>query len=211
MSLLSDRWTEKVFRRLAHPSASYDQGTGILGRVVLDAYHSPHRKYHTVQHLNECFEVLDRIFPNAPTEVEVGLWFHDVVYETHDTDNEERSAAYAEEILGMLKADTQVVAKIKSLILATKHEVVPADPMAQMLVDVDLAILGEDPAKFDTYDRQIREEYVWVPDEAYKMGRKKVLQRFIDRDWVYSTKEMRRAGYEGRAQENLRRAIANLG
>src|SRR5215475_7614762 len=67
---------------------------------VLDRYSEPHRHYHTHQHLAECFERVQEIISLAehPAEVNVGLWFHDVIYDTQRHDNEERSADWARRV-----------------------------------------------------------------------------------------------------------------
>lgn len=181
-------------------------------KVLREAYNKPPRAYHTIFHIDACFRVLDRVFPNAPPEVEFALWFHDAIYDTHSLSNEEESADFA-----ALQLDPGMgwkenfIANVRSLILATKHNALPKNDLEAMVVDVDLSILGEDKKTFDYYERQIREEYSWVRDEGFKQGRINVLQGFLDRDWIYSTKTMRQNGYEGRAQENLRRSLAALG
>src|SRR5687768_11341722 len=60
---------------------------------LIARYSEPHRKYHTVRHLNDCFAKLDEIRTVAerPAEVEVGLWFHDAIYE-RSNQNEAKSA-----------------------------------------------------------------------------------------------------------------------
>jgi predicted metal-dependent HD superfamily phosphohydrolase len=78
-----------------------------------------------------------------------------------------------------------------------------------LVVDVDLAILGEDGARFDEYERQVREEYAWVPDLMYRRTRAEVLQRFLDRGSIYSTAGMREWGEE-RARANLERSLGRL-
>ena len=48
---------------------------------VLARYSEPHRKYHTMQHLNECFVHLENVrsLCEHPAEVELALWFHDAI------------------------------------------------------------------------------------------------------------------------------------
>lgn len=197
--------------------------------ALLTAYSEPHRHYHTCEHLMACFQVLDRVFPRRPVPpdpltpldplhdaralVELALWFHDYTYDTkaEPGENERQSADEAEDIVvNGLGLPALAAAEVKNLILATRHTEAPTSREAKILVDVDLSILGESPEVFDAYEAQVRKEYAWVPDEAFKAGRKNVLKGFLDREWVYSTPEMRKTGYEGRAQTNLRRALARL-
>lgn len=70
------------------------------------------------------------------------------------------------------------------------------------LVDIDLAILGADPARFAEYDTQVREEYRWVPESVYRSKRREVLAGFLARPAIYGTGRFR-DHLEGRARENL--------
>lgn len=197
---------------------------------ILSAYSEPGRAYHTVEHLMACFQVLDRVFPVRVLDpalpppsgvtnltpgqknlVELALWFHDITYDTHANDNEAQSAEVAMEVLRNGLDLPRLAEPVRDLILATKHDAAPTTLEAQVLVDVDLSILGESTTTFEAYEQQIRAEYAWVPELAYKEGRAKVLNHFLDREWIYSTPEMRRTGYEGRAQDNLRRSLKALG
>lgn len=169
------------------------------------------REYHTIEHIKACFNVLDRVFPKPDPAVEFALWYHDCVYFSQEHTNEERSAEIASRALRDMGYNIDFRQSVSDLILATKHNVLPQTENEKIVVDVDLSILGEDPKTFDTYEKQIREEYAWVPEDGFRAGRIKVLEGFLDREWIYSTPEMRKNGYEGRAQENLRRSLAALG
>src|SRR5262252_3009205 len=115
-----------------------------LYRDVLLRYAEPHRHYHTGQHLAECFEKVRDIIALAehPAEVHVGLWFHDAIYDTRRHDNEERSAAWACSAARELGAASDSAQRIYDLIMFTCHAAEPIGIDAQVLVDVDLSILG---------------------------------------------------------------------
>ena len=66
------------------------------------------------------------------------------------------------------------------------------------------------PEKFDENSAQIREEYSFVPEDAFMAGRKTVLQGFLGRPRLYLTPECHDR-FEGQARDNLKRAIAALG
>jgi len=182
-----------------------------LFATLLTAYTEPQRAYHNVAHLQDCLAQFDAARGEAqhPAAVEMALWFHDAIYDPHATDNEERSAAWAIQALtngGVAQATT---ARIGDLVLSTQHKVVPTDQDAALLVDVDLSILGRAPAVFDAYDRQIRNEYQWVPEPQYCIRRAQVLGKFLALPRLYQTAYFY-TQYEKQARENLARAIDRL-
>jgi predicted metal-dependent HD superfamily phosphohydrolase len=177
------------------------------------SYTKPHRAYHDPSHLGACFRLLDdpavRALAEHPAEVEAALWFHDVVYDTHRTDNEEQSAAWATERLAGAGVAAPIVRRVAEHVLATAHhEARSAD--AQLVVDVDLSILGADERTFLRFEAAIRREYAWVDGARYVAGRAAVLSRFLARPSVYRTALLRER-FEERARANLAGALARLG
>lgn len=186
-------------------------GDGTTFADLLARHAEPHRHYHTRQHLVECFRHWGRLRPRAqrPGEAELALWYHDAVYDPQRSDNEALSAALARDVVIAAALGLDAAARVEALILATRHEAAPDDPDARLIVDVDLGILGEETARFDEYERQVREEYAWVPEFIYRRKRAEVLQRFLDRDAIYTSPEMKAWG-EDRARANLGRSLARL-
>ena len=183
-----------------------------LHAEVLARYREPQRHYHTAQHLDECFERWPEVRAHAehPAEVELALWFHDAIYDTHRTDNEALSASLALGSALGLGVSQDSAQRISDLILCTRHAVAPEGADAEALIDVDLSILGAAPQRFDEYELQVRQEYAWVPDEAFRERRAEILRQFLARRYIYSTGVFRER-YEPRARANLVRSLAILG
>lgn len=182
----------------------------VLGELIA-RYSEPHRKYHTTRHLDECFAKFDELRAEAihPEEVEVALWFHDAIYDTKRQDNEAKSADWARKTARAANLPADVGERIHKLILATRHDAVPQEPDEKLLVDVDLSILGETPERFDEYERQIREEYSWVPSIVFRSKRRKILRGLLARASIFNTRRFIEA-YEAQARENLERSIKRL-
>jgi predicted metal-dependent HD superfamily phosphohydrolase len=180
-----------------------------LFNQLVAAYSEPRRHYHTLQHLRECLDLFDGVRHMAarPAEVELALWFHDAVYDPQRDDNEERSADWAHHAMLAAGLPKDAAARVHALVMATKHAGSPHDPDAQLLVDVDLAILGAPPQRFDESDAQVRREYAHVPDADFRDGRRRILRGFLERPRLYATEYFRRR-FEAQARENLARAIA---
>ncbi len=179
---------------------------------ILERYREPQRHYHTIDHIRAVLtEITDLSAPDRPpTALLLAGWLHDVVYDPRATNNEDRSAAYARELLQRLDVDSMIGDTTARLILLTKHhDAAPNDREGQILLDADLAILGTAPAEYDRYAAAIRREYSWVLPDAYRVGRTRVLQDFLQRPRIYSTPKMWLRA-ESRARDNLRREIAAL-
>ena len=180
-----------------------------LRERILARYAEPQRHYHTLQHLQECLQHFEaaRALAQRPDEVEMALWFHDAIYDTRAGDNERRSADWARQALRDAGVQAASVDRIDDLIMATRHDAVPADADARLLVDIDLSILGAPKPRFDQYEQQIRDEYDFVPRWLFRRKRRAILKGFLARPALYSTPHFRDS-LEARARENLRAAIA---
>ena len=179
--------------------------------ALLVRWAEPHRRYHTLQHLRECLALFaaHRDGAEHAGEVAVALWFHDAIYDTARHDNEAASADWAGRVLRDAGAAADVIARVDALILATRHSQVPATRDERLLVDIDFAILGAAPARFDEYERQIRDEYGFVPEDVFREKRAGILRGFLERPALFATAALG-ARFEAQARANLAGAIARL-
>lgn len=188
------------------------QGDGkFLLQKLVTAYAEPQRKYHTLQHLTESLSLLSKHLNLAvePAEVEIALWFHDSIYDVMAQDNEAQSAAWAAEALSSAGVGGNRIETVHQHILATRHSALPIGQDQQLLVDIDLAILGAERSRFDEYEVQVREEYAWVPEPLFRQKRAEVLEGFLDRYPIYNTAALRES-FERQARENLVYSIQKL-
>ena len=127
-----------------------------------------------------------------------------MIYDSKASDNEERSARYAEDLcaeLGIPEAR-----KIAAMILKTKTHDAEGDMDAQVLIDADLAILGGTEIEYRSYAQKIRQEYAWVPQDRYQAGRRRILEGFLARPRIYQL-----LGHlEEPARRNLAAEISDL-
>jgi predicted metal-dependent HD superfamily phosphohydrolase len=199
------RWTErwKHIGGTTDPRPIYEQ--------LVASYSEPHRAYHNLTHLHECLAALDAsgVEPTSARIVEVALWFHDAVYDPKAGDNEEQSANLAVRTLREALVPARTIDEVRRLVLATKSHEVDGSPIQSLMLDVDLSILGSDAGRFSDYERQIRQEYSWVPTEMFAAKRIEILEKFLKRPrlfqlpWFYNR-------LESQARCNLMDSIAQL-
>lgn len=197
MTLLPTSWASAWSDLgLQPPSGLFDQ--------LVRAYEEPQRHYHSLQHLRECLAHFEqaRHLAQQPGEVAIALWFHDAIYDVRGKDNERQSADWACRVLASCQANQATLERVERLIMVTRHDATPSEADEQLLVDIDLAILGATPERFAEYDAQVRAEYAWVPGFVYRMKRRGVLKAFLARPCIYSTEHFK-ARYEAQARRNL--------
>ncbi|MCA1633038.1 MAG: hypothetical protein LC802_04780 [Acidobacteria bacterium] len=126
--------------------------------TLSERYSERSRFYHNLHHIAEMLRLLDSLVGAQDIEaVSVAAWFHDAVYDTWKSDNEERSADLASQALGELWARAETVAEVRQLILATKkHEGEGFRPSARLFLDADLSILGAGEEVYLQYSEAIR-------------------------------------------------------
>ena len=153
------------------------------------AYEEPQRAYHGLTHIRDCLVLFEEVRKTAerPAEITLAIWFHDAVYDPKAKDNEQRSADWAKSALREAGGPKALAARLEELVMATCHDALPSDPDARLLVDIDLSILGSEPKRFDAYEDEIRREYAWVSQPAYRAGRSKILRQFLDRRPLFQT------------------------
>jgi predicted metal-dependent HD superfamily phosphohydrolase len=180
--------------------------------LLVEAYSSSDRYYHTLKHIYHVLKTIDNLqaYTRNLAAVQLAAWFHDVVYNTKAQNNEEKSADYACELLSSLGIPSNNITAVTCLIINTKNHQAAADDFdSQVLLDADLAILAANPVQYREYALYIRQEYVWVSQAEYIVGRRQVLESFLQRQRIYFTTLMFEVG-EKAARCNLNAEIQCL-
>lgn len=180
--------------------------------LLVEAYSSSDRYYHTLKHIYHVLKIIDNLqaYTRNLATVQLAAWFHDVIYDTKAQNNEERSADYACQLLSSLGIPFSNITAVTRLIINTKNHQAAADDFdSQVLLDADLAILAANPVYYREYANAIRQEYAWVSEAEYIVGRKQVLERFLQRQRIYFTTLMFEVG-EKAARYNLNAEIQRL-
>jgi predicted metal-dependent HD superfamily phosphohydrolase len=175
-------------------------GTDLLGRWA-----EPQRRYHTLDHLQAVLDHATELMAYAddPDAVALAAWFHDAVYRSDRSENEERSAHLAERALpeaGVGAARTAEVARLVRLTVS--HDPAEGDHNGEVLCDADLAVLAGDPAAYAAYAAAVRSEYGFVPDDAFRAGRAAVLRQLLGLPALFRT-AYGREQWERTARRNL--------
>jgi len=199
---LAQRWAATIAPLASAPASD-------LWQAIVTRYREPHRAYHTLHHIEACFHEFDAFSMKSGKALELALFFHDVIYDPRAPDNEAASARFAAEKLAAIGVDQPLIQDVERLILVTKHAAAPSRDDERLLVDIDLSILGTETRTFDVYEREVRSEYDFVPEEAFRAGRAHILESFLARAAIFTTAPFHER-YEAHARRNLERSVARL-
>jgi predicted metal-dependent HD superfamily phosphohydrolase len=180
--------------------------------VLQPLYAQPDRAYHGLAHVQALLSHLQTHadLVQDPQAVALAIWFHDAVYDTTRDDNEAQSAALAARHLHNWGCPAAQVDAVVHMVESTaRHEWTDGNPDTAVFLDFDLSILASPALVYDGYSSQIQQEYGWVPPQAYRPARARVLQAFLDRPFVYFTPSLR-TKWEAAARANLARELAAL-
>ena len=151
-------------------------------RVVRDHYANRDRHYHTLAHLRDMFRLRDAFTAAlaAPSEVDAAIFFHDIIYDATQKDNETRSAELWERFAAEQGVPADVSERVAGWIRRTaSHMAGPAAGDLAFLLDFDLAVLGRAQPAYAEYTQQVRMEYHHVEWGAFVKARRDVMTRCV--------------------------------
>ena len=81
-----------------------------------------------------------------------------------------------------------ITAEVARLVrLTVTHDPAAGDTNGEVLCDADLAILAAAPEEYAAYAAAVREEYGFVPDDAFRDGRAAVLRQLLGLPRLFRT------------------------
>lgn len=192
----------------------YSGDNSIIDELWLEiekSHTSNGRYYHNLTHLQYMIDkaLLFRENLSDLDTILFSIFYHDIVYNVEQHDNEQKSSEIAVNRMERLAVPTNKIVNCQRQIVATKEHKNSVDNDTNYLLDFDLAILGDTPENYMEYTHKIRKEYSIYPDFLYTQGRKKVLQHFLDMDNIFKT-DIFRNNYEAQARENIRAELNKL-
>ena len=187
------------------------EGAGAVFEELDALYREPHRRYHSVSHIEHCLRQFDLAADrmDEPDAVEMALWFHDAIYDIPTQDNERRSAELFAARAGG-RGSEQFRSTVHRLIMVTAHLKASLQTLDEsFMVDIDLSSFGLPWEEFMRDTRAVRAEYPHVPDSEFRPQQKKFLE-FLAARPVFCFTEFFRHRHEARARKNIERLHARL-
>lgn len=186
--------------------------TAFATRVLAEAakrYTDPRRGYHDLGHIKFCLDALSDYADehNDFLALHTAIYFHDVVYEPGNPDNEKLSADWADEYMVAVGRSEDHRDKVRDLIMDTTHREPSKTRDGRLMQDIDLLGFALIPSEESAAG--IRHEFQHVPDEIYYPERIKILQWFLDKPQLYHTDVIRET-YEETARRKIQEEIDQI-
>lgn len=174
-------------------------------------YSKRNRYYHNLTHLSNLLKELEYVKDkiNDWETILFTLFYHDIIYNSLRSDNEEKSAQKARDHMATIGVDSTKILKCYNQIIATKSHNKSEESDTNFFTDADLSILGYDQTSYQNYFQNVRKEYAIYPSFLYNKGRKKVLLHFLNMERIYKTKYFFEK-LEVKAKQNLKRELELL-
>lgn len=201
--VLKDRFTNLWQRCLTDGCFSDPEP---IWRSVERYYSELHRHYHDKSHLVHCLAELDSAGDQMSQvdPIELAVWFHDIIHEPAQSDNEARSAQLFRALADGFM-DPAFVQTVVDLIMVTTHRDPPQVQNQQYICDIDLSSFGVSWDRFLQDSINLQQEFSG-PIKDYYSGKQIFLGSLLDRPRIFFT-EFFYDRYERRARENIRRIL----
>ncbi|MEM0966240.1 MAG: phosphohydrolase [Verrucomicrobiota bacterium] len=140
-------------------------------------------------------------------EIEFAIWFHDAIYDPLDSHNEAQSAQYFADRIGSFVGG-KLTDDVERLVVATDPKRSRSGREDEdLIIDIDLSILGSEPEDYEAYQTAVRREYSSVPEAQFSAGRRSILQSFLCQR-IYATEFF--SQLEEQARSNIKGELEAL-
>lgn len=199
----------KEFRKIITERTKNKKLADTLWAEACSLYTGPTRFYHTLEHLTNFYDQLNKARKSIRDwdALVLAMVYHDIIYGSDDHRDEERSAELAVKRLTEAGMPAGLIARVDTLVLATKAHAASEDNDINIFNDADMSIVGLDQAYYQRYVANVRKEYAKSPN--FDAGRKRVLQYFLNMPRIFKT-DLFYNMYENSARENIKWEISTL-
>jgi len=170
-------------------------------------YNSNTRFYHNFTHIKNMVEFALSIkekIEDFDTFI-LAIFYHDVIYNSRKSNNEEESAKLAKNHLSLINFNIYKIDIISEMILRSKnHSESKSDDSndLKLFLDTDLLIFASPKNIYQQYVSNIKEEYKHVPKIIFNTKRKQILKNIYSEKYIYKT-NLFRTNHEQQAKNNI--------
>lgn len=169
------------------------------------------RPYHNLRHIESMLIHVNDFkgFTNKERSLlKWSIWFHDIVYDSTQSDNEEKSANQLVDFMRALDFEEEDIKVAKWLILVTTHKGSPQTKLEEIICDLDLFEFSLSE-RAQTNSKEVRQEFSHLSEAMWKGGRQLFLQTLLSKEYIYHT-DLYRKTLEQPARSNIMKEIISI-
>ena len=158
--------------------------------TLLSMWNESHRSYHNLNHLNDLINQINenksKYSEKEYDKLMLTALFHDIIYDTSSTTNEERSAEFFIEC-SVNKTNSDIL-EVRQMILDTKSHT-SSNKLSEAFNSYDMNIVERTFEELLEWENGISEEFSVYTKEQYKEGRLKFLESLLDK-YTHNTENL---------------------
>jgi len=202
--------TERMESLLSRIFVMQPEDSKKIAEDLVEQYSSSSRRYHGLRHIAQCLKELDSMRDDSidRDSIELAIWYHDVVYVPGSGENEKMSAQKMVKDLSQFESKLSIE-KVEQMICATNHDGSDTyDKETNILLDIDLSILGQRHQDYESYRYGVRQEFRGYSRLTFSHGRKNFLRNLLAGP-IFHTQFMKQK-YEKAAIKNIEGELIKL-
>lgn len=176
---------------------------------LIKLHEQSYRKYHNLSLVNDLLKKLRTVPYNfSASDLKIlncAILFNNAVYDTSRSDNKEMCVKLLYKFNSKRNfLSKNQLTKVEEMIMATKNHLnhPKGDFLTDLFLDLDLSVLASNKSKFKDYNNSIREEYLWMSDDAFLPKRTSLLSKYKNTSKIFRTDWGSK--FETRAKNNLK-------
>lgn len=193
--------------------------------TIRDSYSTHWRYYFNLNHIYQILEKFDQFYDTEiyPEEskifIELAIWFHRIVFIPQIIDST-HNVKESYNILKQFVEETQYnvvtseqLSFLQSLVLSVNrhrqtevYDNKEQDSLNKFFLDIILSFLGFENEIYKRFASLVKKEYLWVEKSEFKLKRRIILQRLLDRERIFITNEIYNK-FEEQARQNLQNEV----
>src|SRR5271157_1592323 len=167
---------------------------------ALKKYNDPTRKWHNLKYLRLGLKEHERLLGMLPQRDALAAW----LYHSYELGSEEASAvAFLRDAAALGFSFEDAERYMTFLIVGCR----PSSPPSSTIGDMRIAVLGQDKDSYLSYAAALREEWAFIGESAWFLGRSAALRYLLTKNPLYFRPEFE-SSLAIKARENMQEELA---
>jgi predicted metal-dependent HD superfamily phosphohydrolase len=157
--------------------------------IVKEFYSEPHRKFHSWNHIESGFSLLENV-KKVSVEQKIAWLYHDIFYKPGSSDNESLSASKAVKDINENNDTNMIDTNIVSIIILDTKKHIPSIEQSKLVLDIDMSCLAlRDYQEFFNLRILAAREFLSYGKDNIVIGTKKFIKETLEQKQIFHSEE----------------------